>query len=285
MTTMINFDHATKHYPKFTLDMTMSVQPNTITALVGANGSGKTTAFRLALGLARCDSGSVTVLDAPACNVPVPVQQRIAAVFTDSDFGAQSKVDDLIAQLSAFYPRFDTTRCHTLLEQFAVPVRQPIQALSTGMRAKCEVILAICREPDLLVLDEPTAGLDVLARDEILDLLRAYMETLGRSILISSHIARDIETLCDDFYYIHNGHIQLHDTIERLHDEYGVLLLSHQQAEQVDDAYIIARQQMPGGWRMLTDQRAFYQENMPDIDIERGNIDSLITVMEKGNHQ
>lgn len=285
MTPCIDFRHVTKHYPEFTLDITMRVMPNTITALVGTNGSGKTTAFRLALGLAGADSGEALLLGQPACGASPGVRRRVAAVFADTNLGTQSPIRDLLAQLAAFYPHFNLSRCHELLDRFAIPVQATMQSLSTGMRAKCATVMAVCKEADILVLDEPTAGLDVIARDDILDLLRAYMETPGRSILISSHIASDIETLCDDFYYIRHGRIVLHDTINRLRDNYGVLLVGDGQAAGMDEGYILARQHTPNGWRMLTDQRDFYRENMPGMEIERGNIDALVTVMEKGGLQ
>lgn len=280
--TMIALDHARRTYPGFALDVTMRVPEGAVTALVGTNGSGKTTTFRVLLGLARLDGGEARLFGRPSRALDVTTKRRVAAVFQDSGFDGTCTPRDVIAQLSAFYPKFDAGECRALLERFALPQDKPLSGFSTGMLAKTKTIMAIARRPDLLVLDEPTAGLDVLARDEILDLLRGFMETEGRSILISSHISRDVESLCDDFYFIRDGSIRMHETIQRLHDDYAVLVLTDAQMEAADPRYLLARERVAGGWHALTDQRGYYRENMPGVETRRGDIDELIAVMSRG---
>lgn len=131
-------------------------------------------------------------------------------------------------------------------------------------------------------MDEPTAGLDVVAREQILNMLREYMETPGRSILISSHISSDLEGFCDDLYMIDNGKIVLHEETDRLLEEYGVLKVSKEQYQGLDHTYILKKLKDTFGYRCLTDQKQFYQENYPGIVIEKGNIDELITIMIQG---
>jgi ABC-2 type transport system ATP-binding protein len=131
-------------------------------------------------------------------------------------------------------------------------------------------------------IDEPTAGLDVVAREQILNMLREYMEMPGRSILISSHISSDLEGFCDDLYMIDNGKIVLHEETDRLLEEYGVLKVSKEQYQELDHTYILKKHKDTFGYRCLTDQKQFYQENYPGIVIEKGNIDELITIMIQG---
>lgn len=131
-------------------------------------------------------------------------------------------------------------------------------------------------------MDEPTAGLDVVAREQILNMLREYMETPDRSILISSHISSDLEGFCDDLYMIDNGKIVLHEETDRLLEEYGVLKVSKEQYQGLDHTYILKKLKDTFGYRCLTDQKQFYQENYPGIVIEKGNIDELITIMIQG---
>ena len=114
--------------------------------------------------------------------------------------------------LQAFYPTFDAGRFLEKVKKFRLPVDKRIKEFSTGMRAKLKVLSATCHDSRLLILDEPTAGLDVIARDELLDILREYLEAdESRSILISSHISGDLEGICDDLYMIHDGKIVLHE--------------------------------------------------------------------------
>ena len=129
---------------------------------------------------------------------------------------------------------------------------------------------------------EPTAGLDVIARDSILELLREYMETEGRSILISSHISSDLESLCDDIYMIDKGRIVLHENTDVLLDEYGLIKADEKQYELLDKQHILKVKKEQYGYSCLTDERAFYAENYPQLAIERGSVDKVITMMIKG---
>lgn len=131
-------------------------------------------------------------------------------------------------------------------------------------------------------IDEPTAGLDVLARDEMLTMLREYMETEGRSILISSHISSDLEDFCDDIYMIDDGNIVMHEETDTLLNEYGLLKVSEEQYEKLDKSYIIRSKKENFGYSCLTNEKQFYEENYPDVVIEKGSIDELIMMMIRG---
>ena len=131
-------------------------------------------------------------------------------------------------------------------------------------------------------MDEPTVGLDVIARDEVLNLLREYMEeNESSSILISSHISSDLESLCDDFYMIHAGKIILHEDTDVLLSDYAVLKVAEEEYEKLDQQYLIKIRKEAYGYRCLTNQKQFYMENYPDVVIENGKIDDLVVMMEE----
>ena len=130
-------------------------------------------------------------------------------------------------------------------------------------------------------MDEPTVGLDVVAREEVLTMLREYMEKNENSaILISSHISSDLETLCDDLYMIHNGKIILHEDTDVLLADYAVLKVSEDAYGKIDRQYILKTKNEPYGYSCLTNQKQFYLENYPNIAVENGRIDDLIVMME-----
>lgn len=130
-------------------------------------------------------------------------------------------------------------------------------------------------------MDEPTVGLDVVARDEVLTMLREYMEkNENRSILISSHISSDLENLCDELYMIHNGKIILHEDTDVLLADYAVLKVSEDAYGKIDRQYILKTKNEPYGYSCLTNQKQFYLENYPNIAVENGRIDDLIVMME-----
>lgn len=132
-------------------------------------------------------------------------------------------------------------------------------------------------------IDEPTSGLDIEARTEILDLLRDYLiEDENRSILITSHISADLETLCDDIYLVHNGKLMLHEKIDVILEQYGILKVTKEQYETLDKEAILKTQKEAYGYACLTNDRNYYLENYPQIAVENGRIDALILMMTGG---
>ena len=150
------------------------------------------------------------------------------------------------------------------------------------MKAKLKVLAALSHNAKLLILDEPTAGLDVLAREELLDMLRDYMVPGGRSVLISSHISSDLENFCDDFYMIDQGKILMHEETDTLLDCYGIIKVTEAQYETLDKTWLLRKKKESYGFSLLTAQRQFYQENVPELTIEKCTIDDVILMMIKG---
>lgn len=280
---MIEIKEVTKNYPGFVLDLKdMNIPENTITGLVGTNGSGKTTTFKLMTGLIEPDAGSISILGQSAWDIPVSVKEQIGVVFSDSGFSASLTISDIRKILAAFFSSFDGELFDRLCKQMDLPQGKPVSQFSTGMNVRLKVIAAIAHNPKLLILDEPTTGLDVIARNKILELLQTYMEVPGRSILISSHIASDLESVCDDFYMIHDGQLALHETVDALQNEYGILVVSPDQFEKLDPQAVIAWKKAPGGYEILVRDRKFYEDNYPGIVVKKSGIDDLIVILEEG---
>ena len=162
-------------------------------------------------------------------------------------------------------------------------VNKRLKDFSTGMKAKLKVIAAISHNAKLLILDEPTAGLDVIARDELLEMLRDFMEADSEhAILISSHISSDLEALCDDLYMIHDGKVILHEDTDVLLSEYAVIKADESAYSKLDKQYILHVKKESYGYNCLTNQKQYYMENYPKTVIENGNIDEVITMMIRG---
>ena len=134
------------------------------------------------------------------------------------------------------------------------------------------------------LIDEPTAGMDVMARESIIDILREYMEQGERAILISSHISGDLEGLCDDIYMIDNGKIILHQDTDVILSSYGILKLRDEEYRKLDKSHILKIKKENFGVSCLTDEKQFYVDNYPGIVVERGGIDSVITMMIGGEN-
>ena len=199
-------------------------------------------------------------------------------VLSDSGFSGYLSVKDVIPILEGLYRSFDRKFFLEQMQKFNLPEDKKIREFSTGMKVKLKVLAAISHDAKLLILDEPTAGLDVIARDELLDLLREFMERDGEhSILISSHISTDLETICDDIYMIHDGRIILHEDTDAL------LKAEEGQYAKLDKRYILRTKRESFGYSCLTNQKQFYAENYPELAVERGAIDEVIKMMIRGD--
>lgn len=277
---MIEIRQLQKNYQDFHLDCSLRVEDGMITGLVGKNGAGKSTTFKAILGLIRADDGEVEVFGKKAANLGMTDREQMGVVLSDSGISEYLTVGDLIPVMKNLYTKFDEKAFRERCERFNLPYHKKIKEFSTGMKRKLQINLALSHEAKLLILDEPTAGLDVSAREELLDMLREYMEPGDRSILISSHIATDLEGFCDDIYLINDGEIVLHEDTDVLLSNYGVLKVTREQYRKIDQRYIIAVREEEYGYRCLTNEKQFYLENYPDIVIEKSGIDELI-LMEK----
>ncbi|MCI6063799.1 ABC transporter ATP-binding protein [bacterium] len=280
---MIIMQDIRKKYGDYEFRMSMEIPHGRITGLVGKNGAGKSTAIKLMLGLAKPDSGSISVLGSEGRELSPAVKQKIGVSLAESGFSTQLTVEDVKHILSKMYPAFEQNLFEKQCGSLKLPTNKKIKEFSTGMKAKLRVLTAITHKAELLILDEPTAGLDVEARNEILDLLREYVaENEKRTILISSHIATDLESLCDDIYLIHDGKLILHEDTDVILAQYGVLKVNEEQYATLDQRAILKVQKENYGYACFTNDRQFYQENYPQIAVENGGIDELILMMTGG---
>ena len=279
---MIQLKNVVKEYKDFRLNCSLEVKPGRITGMVGENGAGKSTTFKAILDLIKIDSGEVTVFGKPVSTLTLKDKEEIGVVLADSGFSGYITVKDLIPILTAFYKKFDKESFLKNCAKYKIPLDKKIKEFSTGMKTKLKILVAVSHEAKLLILDEPTSGLDVIVRDEILAMLQTYMEKEERSILISSHISSDLETICDDFYMIHDGEIVLHEDTDQLLGSYGILKPTPEQYEQLDKTYIMKLKKEVYGYRCLTNERQFYLDNYPDVVVEKGNLDEMILLMVRG---
>lgn len=277
---MIQIDNLRKEYDDFTLNCSMNVRPGYVTGVIGKNGAGKSTTFKALLGLIHPDGGSVQLFGKDIAELTVRDKQRLGVALSDSGFSSYLTVRDITCILRAMYEKYDQDQFLARCQKFHLPRDKKLTDFSTGMKAKLKLLVALSHEAELLILDEPTVGLDVVARDEMLGLLREYMEEdENRAILISSHISSDLEGLCDNFYLIHEGEILLYEETDRLLDSYALLKLSPEQFETLDKQYILTYKEESYGYRCLTDQKQFYLENYPDAVIEKGSMDDLMLMI------
>lgn len=279
---LLEVENVQKKYKDFALNCSLQVEEGCVTGLIGANGAGKSTLFKAILNLIKTDNGSIQIFGKDLKKQTVSDKEDIGVVLAENTFSCMLTIKDIISIMNAMYKRFDKEQFVQKCEKYQLPLDKQLKEFSTGMKAKLKLLIAMSYDAKLLLLDEPTVGLDSVIRNELLDEMREFMNKEGRAILISSHISSDLEGLCDDFYFIQNGEIVLHDDTDVLLSEYATLKVSKEQYEKIDKKYILYRKEENFGYLLLTKEKEFYMENYRDLVVEKGNIDDLILLVTKG---
>lgn len=279
---MLKLENVRKQYPGFLLDCSLEVPEGYITGLIGQNGAGKTTTFKSILDLISVDSGKITVMGKDHRELSQEDKEKIGVVLTGSSFYEGLNVRQIASVMEQMYSQFSVEEFLELCGRFGLPGDKKLREFSTGMSAKLKLLTAVSHNPRLLILDEPTVGLDVVARGEILDMLRTYMEDGTRSILISSHISSDLEGLCDDLYMIHGGKVILHEETDVLLNNYALLKVSEAQYRRLERKYLLRVKKESYGYSCLTRHGQFFLENYPNMVVETGSMDNVIMMLVKG---
>jgi ABC-2 type transport system ATP-binding protein len=200
-----------KTYGDFKLqDVTFEVPKGFITGFIGPNGAGKTTTIKLILGAAKLEAGEITLLGAKSGNSSansIGMNTEIGVVMDLPPYSDDWKIKDVESVLSPFYENWDSERFSKLIKSFGLDFKKKVKDLSRGMKVKIQIAAALSHKAQLLILDEPTSGLDPVARDEICDLLRDFVEDEEHSVLYSTHITADLEKTADFITFIQKGKI------------------------------------------------------------------------------
>ena len=215
---IIQLEHVSRRYGrKLALDdVSLDVPRGRIFGLVGPNGAGKTTIIKHILGLLRAQKGSVRVLGLDPVRHPCEVLGRIGYLSEDRDLPPWMTVSQLLAYCRAFYPRWDANYVETLRQLFQIPLDSRVRTLSKGELAKTGLMVALAYRPELLVLDEPSSGLDPVVRRELLEtVVRAEAEE-GHTVLLSSHLLDEVARVSHHVAMMANGRIVLRDTLQGL---------------------------------------------------------------------
>ncbi len=201
-------------------DVSLSVPRGVVFGLVGENGAGKTTLIKHVLGLLRAQSGTVRVFGLDPVRAPVEVLSRLGYLSEDRDLPDWLRVQELLRYLPPFYPTWDDAYAEDLRRQFELDPNAKIKTLSQGQRARVGLLTALAFRPELLVLDEPSTGLDPIVRREILSAVIRTIAQEGRTVLFSSHLLDEVERVSDHVALIDRGQIVLRgalETIKALH--------------------------------------------------------------------
>lgn len=293
MNNLIDIRNISKRYEDFCLqDISFSVPAGSVVGFVGSNGAGKTTTIKAILGLISPDAGAIEVLgqrmDGRASSEQaVAVKQRLGVVFDTCSFPEEMTVEAVGRLMSYCYSAWDAASFELHLDRFELPRNKIVKDLSRGMGMKLSLACALSHSPELLILDEATAGLDPLARDEILDVLHDFMKDDRHGILISSHITSDLEKIADYIICIDDGRLVFSVEKDAITDIAGIAHCRASEFEMLAESGFFAPGEMrflqhTYGISVLVPDRFAFAEAFKNVALDKANIDTYMGLMLKG---
>ena len=292
MKPLVQVSDLCKSYRDFALEgVSLTVEPGCVCGLVGPNGAGKSTLIKCLLGLVTPNGGSVEVLGEPvpwAPSLARDLKARVGVVFDTIPLPRALRVSAVGGVGKAAYPEWDDDRFRSLCQDYGLGPTQSVGELSRGMGMRLSLAFALAHDPDLLILDEATAGLDPMARDEVLDDLRAFMaQDERRGVLMATHITTDLEKAADEVVCLDGGRVAFDLAKEDITDTAGVVRCTAEQFERLRAAGVegLRWERRPYETVVMAPDRRALAAACPDLAVGRATIEEYMTLAVKGERE
>jgi ABC-2 type transport system ATP-binding protein len=262
---VIAIRNLTRHFGAKTAlqEVTFEVPRGCVFGLVGENGAGKSTLIKHILGLWRAESGDVRIFGLDPVKDPVGVLGRIGYLSEQPDLPDWMRVHEFIRYTRAFYPKWDAPYAEQMREQFGLDPARRLRVLSKGQRAKLGLLVAQAHRPDLLLLDEPSSGLDPIVRRDILEAVIRTVADEGRTVFFSSHLLEEIERVSDHIAMLHQGRLALCGPLEEIKRRHRRMTLQFEMPQTKAPAIPGALSVLGGGREWTVISNAGPSESLP----------------------
>lgn len=265
-----------KQYKDFTLGpVDLTIPAGTIVGLVGENGAGKTTTLKILTGVNPADIGQAELLGGSPRDAAI--RARVGVVFEDAYFYEGMSAARIGRSMAGIFgKRWNDQAFAGYLNRFGLDANKKVKEYSRGMRMKLSLATALAHAPEMLVLDEPTAGLDPVVRGEILDLFLDFIQDENHTILMSSHITSDLEQVADSIAYLHKGQLLFHEDKDTLMQEYGLLRCGEADLHRLPEGMAVHTRRSAFGCETLVKGRAEVLRLLPGAVCDPAGIDDIM---------
>ncbi len=274
-----------KEYSDFILeDISLKLPSGYIMGLIGPNGAGKTTLIKLILNMTRRKSGEIRVFGLDNLTHETDIRSRIGFVHEEPHYYSYLKVKEIRALFSRFYVNWNNDLFYSLCGEFNLPLDQRISALSRGTKMKLSLALALSHDADLLLMDEPTTGLDPVFRRDLLRKFSEVIQNENKTVLFSTHITSDLERTADYITYIQKGEILFSCTKDHVFETWGLVKGGNEILDHESLKFFKGVRRGPYGFKALTTDKekvrcAFSGKN---ILIDKPSLDDIMFLLSKG---
>ncbi len=269
-----------KTYPQFTLNnVNIAVPKGAIVGLVGSNGVGKSTTINCLFDIVKKDSGEVLFYGERLENKVL--KNKIGVVFDTLAYSTEITIQKLSKVLVDIYSDFDTSLFNAYVTKFNLPKNEKLKTFSRGMTMQISIAVALSHGAKLLILDEATAGLDPVKREEILDIFLDFIQNEENAILMSSHITSDLEKIADYITFIDKGEIILTENKDTLIYDYGIAKLRDNEFEKLTRKDYISHRKRGLQIEVLVKDKAVFSKNYPTFVVDNATLDSIAPLLTK----
>ncbi len=286
MENVVELKNVTKQFKEFSVkNINLQVKQGFVTGFIGENGAGKSTTIKMMMNLLKPDAGEVKLFGLDYKSHEKAIKERIGFVYDSNIFFEGLNIKDIKRIVAPAYKQWDDTLFYRYVEQFKLPLNKAIKTFSKGMQMKASLAIALSHHAELIIMDEPTAGLDPIFRRELLDLLQELMIEDNRTIFFSTHITTDLDRIADYIAFMQNGELVFNQSIHNIAENYalvkgGVDLLDR---DTEKDFVHIHRSSM--GFEALTDNINEVKNTFGDtVVIERASLEDIMYYLKGGIH-
>ncbi|WP_053020022.1 phenol-soluble modulin export ABC transporter ATP-binding protein PmtA [Staphylococcus haemolyticus] len=263
-------------------NLSFSIPQGFVTGFIGANGAGKTTIIRMIMDIIEPNHGHISIFGEPIANKPKWIKNKIGFVYSEVYFNQQWTAKKLEKMVSPFYTDWDSQAFKNYLEKFNLPFDEKIKNFSTGMKMKLSLALALSHHAELFILDEPTAGLDPIVRNEVLEILQSELLDEHKTLFISTHIISDLEKIADYLVHIKDGEVIMQGFRHQLQEQYSIVQGDNQDLDEELNRLFLYKEVKSTGFVGFTKQAQVFKELFgKKVNIKQPTIEELMIYIEK----
>jgi ABC-2 type transport system ATP-binding protein len=285
MENILEIKNLNKSYKDFSLkNVNFSLKPGYIMGFIGPNGAGKSTTIKLIMNLIKKESGTINILGKDNIKYEKEIKSKIGFVYDENYYYEDLTITEMKNMVAPFYKSWDNSTYEKYVKYFALPSNKKIKELSKGMKMKFSLAIALSHKAELIIMDEPTAGLDPVFRSELLDILRDIIQDENVSIFFSTHITNDLEKIADYITFINRGQIVFSETKDRVLEEYAVVKGKNELLDADTRKEFVGVRENNFGFEALTNKaasiRRLFKQN---AIIEKATLEDIMVYTVRGN--
>lgn len=260
----------------------LSIKEGRIVGIIGENGAGKTTLLKCLLNILHRDSGTIKIFDKDLEENDNIIKEDVGVVMDDvflPEIMNPKEIDGIMGDL---YQNWDSKEYYDYLKRFNIPLDKKILTLSTGMLKKFQIACALSHHPRILILDEPTNGLDPIVKNEVLNIFREFIKIKGNLILLSSHETNDLENIADDIIFVDKGKVIIDETIEEIRKRFGIAIIDKKSFEKVEKKDYLAYMVNGEEYQVLVPDETSFKKKYKKSKVREISLEELMVLMVKG---